>query len=63
MNSLQTFHKYYYLRSLRNGYLQSGGHNPKLLTQYADVEKRIRYYDDYPWIKDYPEPLRRYPCI
>ncbi|CAF5090845.1 unnamed protein product, partial [Rotaria sp. Silwood1] len=53
----------YYHRSLRNVYLQSGGYDPNVLTQYNDLEHRLRYYEYYPWMKDYPEPLKQYRCI
>ncbi|CAF1028852.1 unnamed protein product [Rotaria sp. Silwood1] len=48
------------VKSLRNVYLQSGGYDPNVLTQYNDLEHRLRYYEYYPWMKDYPEPLKQY---
>ncbi|CAF5144243.1 unnamed protein product, partial [Rotaria sp. Silwood1] len=51
------------VKSLRNVYLQSGGYDPNVLTQYNDLEHRLRYYEYYPWMKDYPEPLKQYRCI
>ncbi|CAF4022593.1 unnamed protein product [Rotaria sp. Silwood2] len=48
------------VRSLRNVYLQSGGQDSNILAQYNDLEHRLRYYEYYPWMKDYPEPLKQY---
>ncbi|CAF1335818.1 unnamed protein product [Rotaria sordida] len=48
------------VRSLRNVYLQSDGHDANVLDRYNDLEHRLHYYEYYPWMKDYPEPLKQY---
>ncbi|CAF4453781.1 unnamed protein product, partial [Rotaria magnacalcarata] len=53
----------YNSRALRNRYLQSGGHDSEVLSQFNDLEEKLRYYEAFPWVKGYPEPLTRYPCI
>ena len=52
-----------YFRDFRNSYLQSGGHDPNVITRYSDMEYRLRAYEDYPWSRDYPEPLRPSRCL
>ncbi|CAF3588201.1 unnamed protein product [Rotaria socialis] len=49
------------VRALRNRYLQSGGHDNDVLSQFNDLEEKLRYYESFPWMKGYPEPLTRYP--
>jgi hypothetical protein len=49
-------------RALQNGYLQSGGDDINVLSRYSNLERRLRHYEYYPWLKDYPEPLRHYRC-
>ncbi|CAF1040313.1 unnamed protein product, partial [Rotaria magnacalcarata] len=51
----------YNSRALRNRYLQSGGHDSEVLSQFNDLEEKLRYYEAFPWVKGYPEPLTRYP--
>lgn len=41
----------------------SGGHDPNVLARYTDIEYRLRAYEDYPWTKDYPEPLKPNRCM
>jgi hypothetical protein len=50
-------------RSFRNSYLLSGGHDANVIARYSDIEYRLRAYEDYPWTKDYPEPLKQNRCL
>ncbi len=50
-------------RSFRNSYLQAGGHDANVIARYSDIEYRLRAYEDYPWTKDYPEPLKANRCL
>jgi len=43
--------------------LQSGGHDANVISRYSDLEYRLRTYTDYPWTKDYPEPLKQSRCL
>jgi hypothetical protein len=52
-----------FFRSFRQKYLQSGGHDPKIIAGYSDLEYRLRSYSDYPWSKNSPEPLRQARCL
>ncbi len=47
-------------RTSHNGYLRSTGHDTEFPARYSDLDRRLRYYEYYPWLKDYPEPLRLY---
>lgn len=47
---------------MRNNYLHSGGHDANLLARYTDIEYQLRTYENYPWMKDYPEPLKPAGC-
>ena len=47
---------------MRNNYLHTGGHDANLLAHYTDVEYQLRTYENYPWTKDYPEPLKQARC-
>lgn len=29
---------------------------------YSDLDHRLRQYEHYPWMRDFPEPLRRLRC-
>lgn len=51
-----------FFRDLRNNYLQAGGHDANLLAHYTDIEYQLRTYENFPWTKDYPEPLKPAPC-
>ncbi|CAF2517747.1 unnamed protein product [Rotaria sp. Silwood2] len=39
--------------------MQSGGHDASIITRYSDLEYNLSAYEDYPWTKDYPEPLKQ----
>ncbi|CAF1056579.1 unnamed protein product [Adineta ricciae] len=47
------------IRTMRNSYLQSGGHNAAVLVGYSDIERKLSRYDHYPIMRDNPEPLIR----
>jgi hypothetical protein len=53
----------YSSRSFRNNYLQSGGHDANVIAHYSDIENRLRAYEDYPWRKASPEPLKQSRCL
>jgi len=53
----------FWFRQFRNNYLQSGGHDPSVIARYADIENRLRAYENYPWTTDYPEPLKSNRCL
>lgn len=55
--------KNYSFRNTRNDYLRAGGHDANIITRYADLEYKYNAYQDYPWNKDYPEPLKRMKCL
>jgi hypothetical protein len=50
-------------RTLRNSYLQPGDYDTEVLPHSSDLERRLRQYEYYPWVKSFPEPLRHYRCI
>jgi hypothetical protein len=52
-----------FFRSFRQKYLQSGGHDPRIIAGYSDLEYKLRSYGDYPWSKNSPEPLRQARCL
>ncbi|CAF0792235.1 unnamed protein product [Rotaria sp. Silwood1] len=47
------------VRSSRNDYMHSGGHDANVITRYSDLEYQLSAYEQYPWTKDYPEPLQQ----
>ncbi len=54
---------YRIFRSFRNSYLQSNDHDANVIARYSGIESRLRAYEDYPWTKDYPEPLKKNRCL
>ncbi|UJR15900.1 hypothetical protein I4U23_002823 [Adineta vaga] len=47
------------VRGFRQDYLHSGGHDPRTIASYSNLEYRLRAYEDSPWTKDYPEQLQQ----
>ncbi|CAF3409943.1 unnamed protein product [Rotaria sp. Silwood1] len=39
--------------------MHSGGHDANVITRYSDLEYQLSAYEQYPWTKDYPEPLQQ----
>ncbi|CAF1068244.1 unnamed protein product [Adineta ricciae] len=47
------------VRSLRQDYMYTGGHDARTIARYSDLEYRVRSRENSPWTKEYPEPLRQ----